>query len=51
MAIRVSKSLDHTTLEAAMTAGYPAAEANLKSQDYTGRRAFAERRKPSWQSR
>jgi enoyl-CoA hydratase/carnithine racemase len=57
MAIRASKqivhhSLDEPTLEAAMTRAYPAAEANLASQDYIeGPRAFAERRKPNWQNR
>src|SRR5438094_3848385 len=57
MAIRASKevvyqSLDAPTLEAAMTRTYPAAEANLASQDYIeGPRAFAERRKPNWQNR
>ena len=57
MAIRASKqvvyrSLDMPTLEAAMRASYPAAEANLKSQDYIeGPRAFAERRKPEWRNR
>jgi enoyl-CoA hydratase/carnithine racemase len=57
MAIRASKqvvyrSLDEPTLAAAMHRTYPAAEANLKSQDYIeGPRAFAERRKPNWQNR
>ncbi len=57
MAIRASKqvvyrSLDAPTLEAAMTTTYPAAEANLDSQDYIeGPKAFAERRKPNWQNR
>ena len=57
MAIRASKqvvyrSLDAPTLEAAMTATYPAAEANIASQDYIeGPIAFAERRKPEWQNR
>jgi crotonobetainyl-CoA hydratase len=57
MAIRASKqvvyqSLDAPTLEAAMTRTYPAAEANLASQDYIeGPKAFAERRKPEWQNR
>ncbi len=57
MAIRASKqvvyqSLDAPTLEAAMTRAYPAAEANLASQDYIeGPRAFAERRKPEWRNR
>src|SRR5436305_1620658 len=54
MAIRASKqvvyrSLDAPTLEAAMTATYSAAQANLESQDYIeGPKAFAERRKPEW---
>src|SRR6185369_14562630 len=57
MAIRASKqsvyrSLDEPTLQAAMTTTYPAAKANLESQDYIeGPRAFAERRKPNWQNR
>jgi len=57
MAIRASKqvayhSFDAATLEAAMAQTYPAAEANLASQDYIeGPRAFAERRKPNWQNR
>src|SRR5438034_256732 len=57
MAIRASKqvvyrSLDAPTLEAAMTATYPAAQANLASQDYIeGPKAFAERRKPEWGNR
>ncbi len=57
MAIRASKqvvykSLDAPTLEAAMTATYPAAQANFESQDYIeGPKAFAERRKPNWQNR
>jgi enoyl-CoA hydratase/carnithine racemase len=57
MAIRASKqvvyqSLDAPSLEAAMTQTYLAAEANLQSQDYIeGPKAFAERRKPSWQNR
>jgi enoyl-CoA hydratase/carnithine racemase len=57
MAIRASKqvvyrSLDAPSLEAAMNATYPAAEANLQSQDYIeGPKAFAERRKPNWQNR
>ena len=57
MAIRASKqvacrSLDAPTLEAAMTATYPAQAANLASQDYVeGPRAFAERRKPNWRNR
>ncbi|HEV2336630.1 MAG TPA: enoyl-CoA hydratase-related protein [Stellaceae bacterium] len=57
MAIRASKqvvykSLDAPTLEAAMTRTYPAAEANLASQDYIeGPKAFAERRKPNWRNR
>ena len=57
MAIRASKqvvyrSLDAPTLEAAMTRTYPAAEANIASQDYIeGPKAFAERRKPNWQNR
>ncbi len=37
---------------AAMTRTYPAAEANIASQDYIeGPKAFAERRKPNWQNR
>jgi enoyl-CoA hydratase/carnithine racemase len=57
MAIRASKqvvyqSLGEPTLEAAMTRTYPAAQANLASQDYIeGPKAFAERRKPRWQNR
>jgi enoyl-CoA hydratase/carnithine racemase len=57
MAIRASKqvvyrSLDAPTLEAAMTKTYPAAQANIESQDYIeGPKAFAERRKPNWQNR
>ena len=57
MAIRASKevvyqSLDAPTLEAAMTRTYPAAEANIASEDYIeGPKAFAERRKPNWQNR
>ncbi len=57
MAIRASKqvvyrSLDAPTLAAAMTATYPAAQANIESQDYIeGPKAFAERRKPNWQNR
>jgi len=57
MAIRAVKqvvyqSLDKPNLEAAMTRTYPAAEANLKSQDYIeGPKAFAERIKPNWQNR
>jgi len=57
MAIRAAKqvvyqSLDQPTLEAAMSRTYPAAEANLNSQDYIeGPKAFAERRKPNWQNR
>ena len=48
----VYQSLDAPTLEAAMTATYPAAQANLESQDYIeGPKAFAERRKPEWQNR
>ena len=39
-------------LEAAMTATYPAVEADIASQDYIeGPKAFAERRKPEWQNR
>ncbi len=57
MAIRASRqvvyrSLDAPTLEAAMTTTYPAAQANIASQDYIeGPKAFAERRKPNWQNR
>jgi enoyl-CoA hydratase/carnithine racemase len=57
MAIRASKqvvyqSQTHPSLAAAMTAAYPAADANLASQDYIeGPKAFAERRKPEWQNR
>src|SRR5207253_9156095 len=57
MAIRASKqsvyrSLDEVTLQAAMTTAYPAAQANLESEDYIeGPRAFAERRRPNWQNR
>ena len=57
MAVRGSKqivyrSLDEPTLAAAMARSYPAAEANLRSQDYIeGPKAFAERRKPNWQNR
>ena len=57
MAIRASKqvvyqSLDAPTLEAAMTASYPAAEANIASQDYIeAPKAFGERRKPNRQNR
>jgi enoyl-CoA hydratase/carnithine racemase len=56
MAIRASKqvvyrSLDAPTLEAAMTATYPAQQENAASQDFIeGPRAFAERRKPNWQN-
>jgi hypothetical protein len=40
------------TFEAATTAAYPPAEANLAGQDYLeGPRAPAERRKPNWQNR
>jgi len=39
-------------LQAAMTTTYPAAKANLESQNYIeGPGAFAERRKPNWQNR
>jgi len=57
MAIRASKqvvyrSQNEPTLAAAMTASYPAADANLTSEDYIeGPKAFAERRKPNWQNR
>jgi len=57
MAIRASKqavyrSLDEPTLEQAMTTTYPAAQANLDSEDYIeGPKAFAEKRRPNWQNR
>ncbi|HEX5321142.1 MAG TPA: enoyl-CoA hydratase-related protein [Stellaceae bacterium] len=57
MAIRASKqavyrSLDEPTLEAAMTATYPAQQANLDSEDYIeGPKAFSEKRRPIWKNR
>ncbi len=46
------RSLDAPTPEAAMTATYPAAQANIESQDYIeSPKAFAERREPNWQNR
>jgi enoyl-CoA hydratase/carnithine racemase len=44
--------LDEPTLERAMRTIYPAQRENMESQDYVeGPRAFAEKRKPSWQNR
>src|SRR5439155_10615726 len=57
MAVRASKqvvtrSQTHPNLAAAMAADYPAADANLASEDYIeGPKAFAERRKPNWRNR
>jgi enoyl-CoA hydratase/carnithine racemase len=56
-AVRASKQasyrgLDEPTLERAMRTIYPAQRENMESQDYVeGPRAFAEKRKPSWQNR
>jgi enoyl-CoA hydratase/carnithine racemase len=56
-AVRASKQasyrgLDEPTLERAMRTIYPAQRENMESQDYMeGPRAFAEKRKPSWQNR
>jgi crotonobetainyl-CoA hydratase len=57
MSVRASKEslyrgLDEPSLEKAVRTVYPAHQANLDSQDYIeGPKAFAEKRKPSWQNR
>ncbi len=57
MAVRASKQMvrcgqAEPSLAAAMTAIYPAQQANLDSADYIeGPKAFAERRRPNWQNR
>ncbi len=55
-AVRASKQaaylgLDEPALEQAMRTIYPAQKENLESQDYIeGPKAFAEKRKPNWQT-